>query len=265
MPPDESDACFTAAERAQPLMRQKRLREARAELEMCARDTCPRVARSDCRSWLANVINEQPTVIIDGHEVRGTEVRDVHGIRATIDGAIIVENADATPVAIDPGPHRLHLERQGGVDALEQDVDIREGEKGRVIHVYWRGPARKDEPIAFAPPPPIPPGVFVLGGLGVAAAGVGATFEFLGFNKRATLDDMPCKKSMTCLLSQVTDAQETMRVGDITLGAAVVLFAAAGYLYFTRPTANTSLRSGTITWALGGTPRAFSAGLKATW
>src|SRR4029077_16560957 len=81
--PDESDACFTAAERAQPLMRLKRLREARVELEMCARDACPRGARSECRSWLANVINQQPTLMITGHEVRGTEVSDVHGIRAT--------------------------------------------------------------------------------------------------------------------------------------------------------------------------------------
>src|SRR5215472_8383104 len=66
--PNESDACFSAAERAQPLMRQKHLREARVELEMCARDACPRVARSDCRSWLANVMNLQPTIVINGHE-----------------------------------------------------------------------------------------------------------------------------------------------------------------------------------------------------
>src|ERR1019366_9772271 len=49
---DVADACFGAAERAQPLLRQKKLREARAVLEVCARDGCPRVARSDCREWL---------------------------------------------------------------------------------------------------------------------------------------------------------------------------------------------------------------------
>jgi hypothetical protein len=264
--PDESDACFTAAERAQPLMRQKRLREARVELEMCARDACPRVARSDCRSWLANVINEQPTIVVAGHEVRGTEVHDVHGIRATIDGAIIVENADLTPVAIDPGPHRLHLEREGG-DALEMDVDIREGEKGRAIHAYWRGTARRDEPIPASLPPPTPSGVYVLGGLGVLAAAVGATFEIVGLSAKADLDNSGCvhNPKMGCSQAAVDDARNTVRVGDIALGGAVVLLAAAGYLYFTRPAVNTSPRGGSVTWAVEGTSRAFSAGLKGTW
>ena len=56
----EVEVCFSAAERAQPLMKQKRMREARAELEVCARDLCPRAARNDCREWLADVTRREP-------------------------------------------------------------------------------------------------------------------------------------------------------------------------------------------------------------
>jgi hypothetical protein len=259
--PDESDACFTAAERAQPLMRQRRLREARVELEMCARDACPRVARSDCRSWLANVINQQPTIVIVAHEVRGTEVRDLHGFRATIDGAILVENADRNSVAIDPGPHRLHLEREGG-DAVEQDVDIREGEKNRIVHVYWRGPVLIGE--VPQPSSPTPPAVYLLGGFGAAAAAAGIGLEIAGLYKRSIALDQ-CHQNNICDRGEFETARNIVAAGDISLGAAAVLFGIAGYIYFTRPVANTSLRGGNVTWALSGTPRAFAAGFQGTW
>src|SRR5580704_12841449 len=35
---DTAEVCFSAAERAQPLLRQKKLREARAVLELCTRE-----------------------------------------------------------------------------------------------------------------------------------------------------------------------------------------------------------------------------------
>lgn len=103
-PQDTADACFSAAERAQPLLRQKKLREARALLDVCARDACPRVARSDCREWLAEATDAQPSIVIAAHEVRGGgSARDVRGVRAIIDDALIVDRVDTTPIVIDPG------------------------------------------------------------------------------------------------------------------------------------------------------------------
>jgi hypothetical protein len=244
----ESDACFTAAERAQPLMREKRLREARAELEICARDVCPRVARADCRNWLADVSSEQPTILIAPHEVRGAEVHDVHGVRAIIDGGTLAENADTTAMAIDPGRHRLRLER-AGADPLEQDIDVREGEKGRLVHVYWRQ-------AAAAPPPLIretPPAVYLLGTLGIGAAAVGTYFEIAGLSRRVDLNSS-CQPMRTCTQSDVNAARDLTRVGDVTIGAAVLLLVSAGYLYFTRPAVSTSSRANPTRWALSATP-----------
>jgi hypothetical protein len=255
----ESDACFTAAERAQPLMREKRLREARAELEICARDVCPRVARTDCRNWLADVTSEQPTIVIAPHEVRGTAVHDVHGIRAIVDGAILAENADTAPMAIDPGRHRLHLERPGA-DPLEQDIDIREGEKGRVVHVYWRGPGPVPMP-SFARE--TPPAVYLLGTLGVGAAAVGTYFEIAGLSRRADLNGS-CQATRTCVQSDVNAARDLTRVGDVTIGAGVLLLLSAGYLYLTRPVVSTSSRTRQTRWALSASPAGWAFDLRGT-
>src|SRR5580692_12319316 len=70
---DTAEVCFSAAERAQPLLRQKKLREARAVLELCTREACPRVARTDCREWLAEATDAQPSIVIAAHEIRGDE------------------------------------------------------------------------------------------------------------------------------------------------------------------------------------------------
>jgi hypothetical protein len=260
-PADESDACFTSAERAQPLTRQKRLREARAELEMCARDVCPRVVRADCRNWLADVVSEQPSIVIAPHEIRGAEVHDVHGVRVIVDGAIAVTNADANPVMIDPGPHRLHLER-AGAEAIEQDIDIREGEKDRVVHVYWRIAAE----IAPSLPPPqgTAPAVYVFGGVGVAAVGAGTYLEIAGLLAHSNLNSM-CRPPNLCTQDQVDPAHNLSIAGDVTLGAGLLLLAVAGYFYFTRPTTSTSSRRGHLTWAVDGHPRGLGASLRGSW
>jgi hypothetical protein len=227
----DADACFGAAERAQPLLRQKKLREARAVLEICARDGCPKVARSDCREWLAEAADAQPSIIIAGHEVAGAGVarvvRDVHGIRAVIDESLFVDRVDSTPIVIDPGRHRLRLERPGA-EALVQDVDVREGEKGRIVDAFWHVAS------TAVPARPVPPSVYVMGGVGIAAAVVGASFEIAGLSQRGSLDST-CKATSSCTQAQVDSARAQLRVGDVALGGGILLLVGSAVLYFTRP------------------------------
>lgn len=101
---DPAEACFSAAERAQPLLRQKKIREARALLDVCARDACPRVARTDCRQWLAEATDAQPSIVVAAHAVSGSGASvDVPGVRVVIDDALVVEATEGTPIVIDPG------------------------------------------------------------------------------------------------------------------------------------------------------------------
>ncbi len=233
----EADACFTAAERAQPLMKEKRFREARADLEMCARDVCPRVARTDCRDWLSQVDREQPSIVIAARETNAQgDVREVVGVRATIDGGITVDRVDATPITLDPGKHRVHVERPGR-DPLEQTIDLREGEKGHVATFTWQtqwAPPHHDARSGGAEGPttrPVPPAVYVLGILGLAAVGVGSYLEANGLSKRNALQG--CKPN--CQQPAVDDALSITRAGDITVGAGIAALLGATVLFLARP------------------------------
>jgi hypothetical protein len=238
-------------------MRQRKFREARADLETCARDLCPRVARTDCRSWLAEVAELQPSIVIAAREVRGDDTRDVHDVRATVDGAIAVERADAGPFAIDPGSHRLKLER-AGAPPVEQDVEIREGEKGRVIAVTWHtsGVAGPRVPAASRP---VPPSVYVMGGLGSVALAVGAYLEGTGLSRRAQLDQ--CRPTRTCSQEFIDEARSYVRAGDITLGAGGLFVIGAALLYFTRPIVESS-PDGNVSWMIGPAPGGFLTGVR---
>jgi hypothetical protein len=262
-PEDLAETCFGAAERAQPLLHQKKLREARAVLEVCARDACPKVARTDCREWLAEAMDAQPSIVIAGHEDAvegrdGRDVRDVQGIRVVIDDALFVDKVDATPIVVDPGHHRLRLER-AGADTLMQDIDVKEGEKARVIDVYWHLAA------AARPSRPVPPSVFVMGGAGVAALVVGISFEAAGLSQRGSLNSS-CRPTSTCTQAQVDSARGLLRVGDVALGAGVLLMVGSAILYFTRPAVNGTEPHGeghSSAW-IDVTPGGFVAGARGT-
>jgi hypothetical protein len=230
----EADACFTAAERAQPLMKEKRFREARADLEMCARDVCPRVARTDCRDWLSQVDREQPSIVIAAREANSHgDVRDVVGVRATIDGGITVDRVDATPITLDPGKHRVRVERPGR-EPIEQTIDLRESEKGHVATFTWQTqwvPPHRDAPADVPMTRPVPPGVYALGILGLAAVGVGSYLEANGLSKRNTLQG--CKPN--CQQSAVDEALSFTRAGDITVGTGIAALLGATVLFFARP------------------------------
>ena len=256
----EADACFTAAERAQPLIRQKRLREARAELEVCARDICPQVARTDCRNWLADVGRDQPSIVVVAQEVNAhQDPREVTGVRMLIDGAIMVDKIDAEPIAIDPGTHHLRAEKPG-YGPLEQNVEIHEGEKARVVNFFWY--------TSHAPPQslptvessrPAPASFYVLGALGLVGLGVGTYLEIAGLNKRTT-ELQPCEPN--CSSASVDEVRNIVRAGDITLGAAGLLMVGAGIAYWTRPASSLPPPPGRMGLLLGPTTGGWMAGIR---
>ncbi len=235
-------------------MRQKRFREARAVLEVCARDVCPRVARTDCLEWLAEATDAEPSILIVPHEAHGhDDVRDVHGVRATIDEVTVIEGADAGPLPIDQGRHRIRLERPGA-DAIEQTVDVHEGDKNRVVDFYWRvSPA----PVDAARP--IPAGVFVTATVAALAMVVGTSFEVAGLAKRQTLNTT-CLEPKDCTTSEVDSARDLTRVGDVTLGAGALFLVGAAVLYLTRPGGEPPGDRAETAWSLGPVPGGFVAG-----
>jgi hypothetical protein len=250
----DAEACFSAAERAQPLLRQKRLREARAVLETCARDACPRAARTDCRQWLAEATDAQPSILVVAHETRGpNDTHDIHGVRATVDETTVVENADATPLVIDPGRHRIKLERPDA-PAVEQTIDVHDGDHNLVVDFYWRagGPTAGSRPI--------PTSVYVTLGIAGGAVALGTAFEIAGLTKRGSLSG--CQATRSCSQGDVDAARSLTRVGDISLGAAALFAVSGAILYLVRPTVEPPAAPSEASWLIAPVPGGVVGGLR---
>jgi len=253
-PAPDSEACFSAAEQAQPLMKQRRLRAAQRHLEVCAHESCPKAARTDCRAWLADVTRAQPTVLFVAREELTTGAsRAVDDVRVSMDGELLVQaRLEPSAIVLDPGVHVLTFEH-AGFDRVEQRIDVREGERNREIDVVFRSMAAGARAPAVLPPPaappyppiapapevltsrPVPATVYAFVGVAVVALGVGVVMESLGLSDRAHLVDT-CKPTRSCDPSDVDAARSRVLAGDIALGVSALLFAGSAYFYFTRET-----------------------------
>lgn len=272
----ESEACFAAAEAAQPLLKEHKLRAALRELSLCARDVCPRAARADCRTWLDEALKVEPSLVFRAREAHPGGDVAVVDVRVTIDGERITDRLDDTPVALDAGTHAVVFEH-AGFPARRERIDVRQGEVRRIVEVVFgstpssssvefgppSAPLPQDAPPTVVPPPSeggAPAAFWGLLGGGAIATGLGITFEISGLAKRSHLVDT-CRPTATCSQADVDAARTQVLTGDIVLGVGAALLVGAAYVYFSRspdpapPASSLRLRLGP---AAGG----FTAGLE---
>jgi len=234
------EQCFSSAEAAQPLMRGHELQAAQRLLRECARDECPKAARTDCRAWLDTVTRALPTVVFAAREEGGAAPsRPVADVGVVVDGQLVASRLDGAALPLDPGPHRMRFEH-AGFDPVEQRVELREGEH-RQVDVVFRRTDGLPEP-APTPHPPlrvaprqasVPVFAYVLAGTGVVALGAGIVLEAIGLSDRAGLVSS-CKPTRSCDPSAVDAARGRVLAGDVLLGTSALLLGGAAYLYFTR-------------------------------
>ncbi|HEY8089588.1 MAG TPA: hypothetical protein VIF09_17130 [Polyangiaceae bacterium] len=254
-PAPTAEACFSAAEKAQPLMKQRKLSAARRFLQVCTREECPRAVRADCKSWGDELAAAQPTVVFVAREERadGTSVA-VQDVRVSVDGSVVASRLEGGSTGLDPGMHALVFER-AGFDRVDQRIDLREGERDREVDVVFRagggrsGPSRDSARDESTPPPTEPSSgstpalAYALGGGALVAIGLGVTMEALGLTDRTHLENT-CGPSRSCDPSDVSTARNRVAVGDVALGVGALLLGGAVYVALTRQPASpaTALR-----------------------
>lgn len=229
---DDVTECVSAFETGQVQRKQGALFEAKKTLTRCAERACPTAMQVQCGKWLDDLEREIPSVVV-GVTVDGDDVLDVH---VDMDGAPFTDKLSARGTQVNPGAHTF-LITVPGFDRVERRLVIHEGEKLKTISVVLTRP--KAAPSSAPPPPPpvavrpVPTGVFIVGGLGVAALAVGAAFEIYGEQGVNKLRDS-C--SPDCSQSDVDIVHTRYVVGDtaLTIGALGVIGAATWY--FLRPT-----------------------------
>jgi hypothetical protein len=229
-PPSHADdpvaACVKAAENAQTERSAHRLRSARERLLACAQAGCPMIVRNDCATWLAEVDQLMPSVVVEARDTRGIELIDV---RVIVDGELVASHLDGLAVAVDPGTHLFQFEAAGMLP-LQQQIVIREGEKGRALAITLAEPAPAPPPSKPSYRPPT--ATYILGGIGVAGM---AGFTYFGIKGTLEAGDLgdTCGKTKTCTESQVAAVRRELIVADISLAIGLVSLGSALYIYLT--------------------------------
>jgi hypothetical protein len=259
---DEKKNCLQAYDRAQTFRQDNKLVAAREQLKLCVRDVCPSMVRNDCTSWLAEVDQSMPSVVIEARRPDGGDAVDV---TVAVDGQPFVRQIDGKAMPIDPGVHTFRFEMDGA-RPIEDKVVIVQGSKNRKISITFKGlsdetpaPDSSAKPATSAPPiheapeqvqTKTSPLAFVFGGLGVV--GLGA-FTYLGLKFDSKLNDMD-KCSPNCPQSDADSASSTRTLALISGGVGVVSLGVATYLFLSPSKVESTPAVGSTTFGMLPTP-----------
>ncbi len=221
----DKEQCVAASESAQKLRTQKKLRAARKELITCAQEDCPAIVKKDCVTWLSEVEESVPSIVISARDGSGNDLSDV---QVSIDGEKLTDKLDGTSIAVDPGSHTFRFETKG-VAPVESKVVIREGERNRPIAVtLGEKPAPPPPPAVVAPPKEpekleptrtIPTATWVFGAVSLVGF---AGFAYFGLSGRADKQHLLDTCAPYCDKDQENPASTKFIFADISLGVGVV-------------------------------------------
>lgn len=228
---DEKADCEDASVQGQRLRNAHKLVEARKELLVCAAAQCPLVIQTDCTSWLTEVEQSLPTVVITATDGAG---RDRLDVSVTLDGEGPARKLSGEALPMNPGPHSVHFEADGGA-VLDQPILVKEGVKNQnVTVVLVESPA--PAPKAVAPPPDSPRAFpwrtvgWVAGAAGVVGLGIGTAF---GIKAIADKSGAHCDASNACDAGPLSDANTSATISTVgVVAGAVVIAGSAAILLF---------------------------------
>ena len=243
--------CADAYVQAQKLKRGGELTKAREQLIVCAKSECMAAVKKDCLTWLDEVNEAIPSVVVVAEDPQGNETLQV---KVTVDGEVVAESLGTEGIELNPGTHQFRFELEGQ-DPVEQEVILRAGERNKKVTVHF-GEPEADKPAEIETEPAVAPEIdqpaekkgppvasYVLGGVGVVAL-AGAGFFWLGAeSKKSDLEDSGCKPN--CDSADVDSIKQKRLFGDIALGVGVVSLGVATYLWLSpsqpeKPTADSA-------------------------
>jgi len=250
--------CLGASDAAIRLNNEHKLRAARAQLLVCAAESCPVDIRKECASRVDEINTAIPTIIFQAKDGTGA---DVLVVKASMDGEVIAERLEGTALSIDPGSHTFVFETAGQAPVREQLV-IQQGEKDRRERVVF-GPT--PGPVASPGPTAAPasalgstaespsPGLgtqrilaIVAGGVGVVGLGIGTVVGVVALSQKSDAQNA-CPGSQCTTQDGVnkwSDAASTGNFSTIALIIGGVGVAGAAVLWFTAPSVGSSTQVG---------------------
>jgi hypothetical protein len=223
---DSMDACILASDEGQVLRDHGKLISARERFVQCSSAKCPRLVRTDCAGWLADIDTRIPSVVLSATDPDGHDTADV---RVALDGAPLASRLEPRAIPVDPGQHRFRFERDGS-PPVDETVILREGERRRTVAVRFRAPA--ETPATPAGPGSSRPSretltaAIALGGLTLAGGGL---FAYFAATAQSDANHLRATCSPNCNPADVSAVHTKEIVADVALATGLTA-AAAGIL-----------------------------------
>ncbi len=239
--------CLSAYERSIERTRQNRLLEARAELVVCASDTCPDDVRRECSGRVDEVNASIPSIVFEAKDAAGN---DLTAVKVTLDGQKFADRLDGTALAVDPGPRTFVFETTGAAPVRKQFVLARKAKDRRELITFddlgaaavasAGGEAATTEDARSGGELQRTLG-WTAAGVGVVGLAVGTVFQFQRSSKLSERDDL-CPSSVDCApgtqerINALTDeARSAATVSAVSLIAGGVLVTGGLALVLTAP------------------------------
>jgi hypothetical protein len=199
-----------AASHASPTSQGKRqgLRAERAQLLICASESCPEDIRQDCTRRAQQVSAQIPTVIVDAKDSSGATLT---AVKVTMDGEVLAERLDGTALSVDPGEHTFTFEA-AGQPLLTKMLMIQQAQKDHREAITFDKPVGWVDP-ATLPRPTVPTQeksqgtdwekttALIGAGVAVVSVGVGTVYGVLALSKKSTAQGV-CPGSTVCPTQQ---------------------------------------------------------------
>ena len=167
----------------------------------------------------------------------------------TVDGAKLTSKLDGMPKAVDGGERLFRYEAQGFAP-VEERVDVRAGEKNRVLKVLFVSSAPPPEAAAPTASPKTahpPSSVWIFAGVAAAAFASEAYFGFAGLGQY-NRDTGPGGCAGHCAASEKSSIQTQFAIADVSLGVGVLSAGLAAYFWL-RPRAPNAAPQAAIDFA----------------
>ncbi|HEX3697896.1 MAG TPA: hypothetical protein VH374_21160 [Polyangia bacterium] len=172
---------------AQELRRIGHFADAKMRLERCAVESCPTIVWEDCTRRLDELKMAQPSLVFEVLTASGV---NIIAVRVYVDGQLLTDHLDGTPLNVDPGPHALTFDVPNGA-AVTERLLVQEGEVARHERVVIGGVlptpvaakapvASQVPPVPLAPPPVQNRGPGTRQVIGLSAAGLGVVGAVIG-------------------------------------------------------------------------------------
>jgi hypothetical protein len=219
--------CLAANHASIKLDSDNKLRAERAQLLICAAESCPLEIRLECAKRVEQVNETLPSIVFDVKDGTGA---DVGAVKIAMDGEVVADRLLGTAIAVDPGEHQFTFEI-AGQPPLTKRLMIRVSEQNRRETIAFPPSAPSVAAAPLAPQPPLPTkrplsgqriAALAAGGVGVVGVVIGSVFGLEAKSKKTAAEGFNCSNGM-CPTQAGVDAWSSARTAGTVSTVAFII------------------------------------------